>query len=60
MNCFNCEISKSCQDCFSKITRIAEYSLEIIKLKRKPENEFGYMLPFYEIEDDVFIEKPVP
>ena len=24
MNCFNCEISKSCQDCLSKITRIAE------------------------------------
>ena len=32
MNCFNCEISKSCQDCLSKITRVAEYSVEILKL----------------------------
>ena len=45
MICFNCEISKSCQYCLSKITRVAEISVEINKLKRKPENEFGYMLP---------------
>ena len=39
MNCFNCEISKSCHDCLSKIPRMAKYSVEINKLKRKPENE---------------------
>ena len=44
MNCFNCEISKSCKDCLSKITPIAEYSMEINTLKREPENEFGHML----------------
>ncbi len=38
MNCFQCEISKSCKDCLNKITRIAEYSVEINKWKRKPEN----------------------
>ena len=38
MNCFNSEISKSCQDCFSKTPRMAEYSVEINKLNRKPEN----------------------
>ena len=59
MNCFNCEISKSCQDCLSKITRISEYSVEINKLKRKPENELGYMLPYYQTEDNVVKEKPV-
>ena len=59
MNCFNCEITKSCQDCLSKITRIAEYSVEINKLKRKPENELGHMLPYYQRENDVFEEKPV-
>ena len=32
VNCFNCEIKKSCQDCLSKITRIAKYSVEINKL----------------------------
>ena len=57
MSCFNCEISKSCQDCLSKITRLADYSVEINKLKRQPENEFGYMLPI--TEDFVIIEKPV-
>ena len=58
-NCFNCEISKSCQDCLSKVTRIAEASVEINELKRQPENEFGFMLPYYEAEGNVIIEKPV-
>ena len=53
MNCFNCEISKSCQDCLNKITRISEYSVEINKLKRKAENGLGYMLPYYQTEDNV-------
>ena len=59
MNCFNCEISKSCQDCVSKITRIADYSVEINKLKRQPEGEFGHMLPYYETENKIVIDKPV-
>ena len=59
MSCFNCEISKSCRDCLSKITRITEYSVEINKLKRLPENKYGHMLPYYETENDVFEEKPV-
>ena len=60
MNCFNCEISESCQDCLSKITRIAEYSVEINKLKRQPENEFGHMLPYYETENNIVKDKSVP
>ena len=59
MNCFNCEVSKSCQDCLSKVTRTAEYSVEINKLKRQPENEFGHMLPYYETENNIVIYKPV-
>jgi len=58
INCFNCEISKSCQDCLSKITRISEYSVEINKLKRQPENEYGHMLPYYQIENNFVEEKP--
>ena len=59
MNCFNCEISKSCQEYLNKITRISEYSVEINKFKRKPENELGHMLLYYKIEDIVVVEKPV-
>ena len=59
MNCFNCEINKSFQDCLSKKTRIAEYSAEINKLKRQPENQFGHMLPYYETENNIVIDKPV-
>ena len=61
MNCFKCEISKSCEGCLSRITRIVENSVEINKLKRKPENEFGYMLPYYveEKEDIVEIENVI-
>ena len=40
INCFKWEISKSCEVCLSKSTRFAEYSVDINKLKRKPENEF--------------------
>ena len=58
MNCFQCELTKSCKDCLNKITRITEYSAEINKLKRKPENELGYMLPYYQTEDDVVKQKP--
>ena len=59
MNCLQCELTKSCKDCLNRITRIAKYSVEINKLKRKPENELGYMLPYYQTEDDVVKEKPV-
>ena len=59
MNCFNCEVSKSCQDCLSKITRIAEYLVEINKLKRQPENEFGHMLRYCETVNNLVIDKPV-
>ena len=39
MNCFKCEKTKSCKDCLNKITRTAEYSEEVTKLKRKPKND---------------------
>ena len=45
MNCLQCEIIKSCKDCLNRIPRITEYSVEINKLKREPENEYGHMLP---------------
>ena len=57
MNCFHCEIVKSCQDCLNKITRIAEHSVEINKLIRKPENEFGHMLPYYVFETTILLKK---
>ena len=59
MNCLQCEIAKSCKDGFNRITRITEYSVEINKLKRKPENEFGHMLPYYKIEDEIIEETNV-
>ena len=43
----------------SKITRITEYSVEINKLKRQPEIEFGHMLPYYETENDIARDKPI-
>ena len=58
-NCFNCERRKSCQDCLSKTTRIADNSLAVKKVKRKPENEFGYLIPYYKTDDIVMEEEPV-
>ena len=45
MICFECENVKACRSCLKRITQIKNYSTEINKLKRLPENEFGYMLP---------------
>ena len=60
MNCFNCEIGKSCQDCSRKKNGVAECLVEIKILKRQPENELGYMLPYFKkIENNIIIEKPV-
>ena len=47
MNCFECEVEKACRNCLKRITQIKYYSTEINKLKRLPENDFGYMLPHY-------------
>ena len=47
MNCFECEVVTACRSCLKRITLFKNYSTEINKLKRLPENEFGYMLPHY-------------
>ena len=47
LNCFDCEISRSCDKCFKRITQIKLYSPEINKLKRQPPDENGYLLPHY-------------
>ena len=59
MNCFVFEMIRSCQDCLSKITRTAQFSVESNKLKQQHENDFGYMLPYYIMENNIVIEKPV-
>ena len=47
MICFECEVVKACRSCLKRITQIKYYSTEINKIKRLPENEFGFMLPHY-------------
>ena len=42
MNCSACEVIKTCKDCSNKITKIKNYSTKISKLKRLPENVFGF------------------
>ena len=50
MNCFECEMVKTCKKCLRRITQIKYYSTDIIKSKILPENELGYMFPHYERE----------
>ena len=47
MNCFNCEMEKSCKSCLDLISQKKTYSTDIITLKRKPPNEKHQMLPHY-------------
>ena len=48
MNCFNCEMEKSCKSCLDLISHKKSYSTDINILKRKPPNEKHEMLPYYE------------
>ena len=48
MNCFNCEMEKSCKSCLDLISQKKKYSTDIITLKRKPPNQYHQMLPHYE------------
>ena len=56
MICLQCELSKSCKECLKRIFRVTESSVDINKLKRKPENEQGYMLPYCNVENEIVHE----
>ena len=47
MNCFNCEMEKSCKICLDLISQKKTYSTDINTLKRKPPNQYHQMLPHY-------------
>ena len=47
LNCFDCEISRSCDKCLRRITQKKFHSTENNKLNREPPDENGYMLPHY-------------
>ena len=47
MNCFNCEMERSCKSCLDLISQKKTYSTDINMLKRKPPNEQHQMLPNY-------------
>ena len=48
MNCFNCEMERSCKSCLDLISQKKSYSTNINLLKRKSPNEKHEMLPYYE------------
>ena len=48
MNCFNCEMERSCKTCLDLISQKKTYSTDINMLKRKPPNEKHQMLPYFE------------
>ena len=47
MNCFNCEMEKSCKNCLDLISQKKTYSTDINMSQRKPPNEYHQMLPHY-------------
>ena len=53
MNCLHCELTESCKECLNRISRVTEYSVDINKLKRLPENEQGHMLPYYKTKNEI-------
>ena len=48
MNCFNCEMEKSCKTCLDLIFQKKTYSTDNNMLKRKPPDDQHRMLPYYE------------
>ena len=47
LNCFNCEMERSCKTCLDLISQEKTYSTDINTLKRKPPHEKHQMLPYY-------------
>ena len=47
--CNECSIGKTCDKCNYIINENKEFEAILNELKRHPPNEFGYMLPYYEI-----------
>ena len=47
MNCFNCEMEKTCKSGLDLISQKKTYSTDINMLKRKPPNQYHQMLPYY-------------
>ena len=47
MNCFNCEMERSCETCLDLIYQKKTCSTDINMLKRKPANEYHQMLTHY-------------
>ena len=45
MNCFNCEMERTCKTCLDLISQKKTYSTDIDMLKRKSPNEYHQMLP---------------
>ena len=42
-----CNDNNLCENCILKTKQVKEFEANLNELKRKPPNEFGYMLPYY-------------
>ena len=47
INCFNCEMKRSCISCLVLLGKKKTKSIDLNMLKRKPINAYHQMLPFY-------------
>ena len=47
--CSECKDGILCTTCNNKINESKEFEANLNELKRRPPNEFGYMLPYYKI-----------
>ena len=55
--CNECNHKKMCDKCSYNINQNKEFQANLNELKRHPPNEFGYMLPYYEIYFSTFCTK---
>ena len=47
--CNECNDKKMCNKCNNQSNENKEFEANLNELKRHPANDFGYMLPYYEI-----------
>ena len=47
--CNECNDKKNCNKCNYQINENQEFEANLKEIKRHPPNDFGYMLPYYEI-----------
>ena len=53
--CNECNDKRMCKKCNNQVFENKEFEAYLNELKRHPPNKFGYMVPYFKEQDDLFV-----